>query len=240
MRITRLSIALSLMMAAGAVAAAPPTKAQAVKALKKASKDVKSASQVFADLGDGRFPVLFVKRGRHCIERMIEKEKEQNCSPTSLPYVALLKRDDKGELQLEGELALPTAAAPWDQPEELKWGIAQVKDQDGDGKPELLVIYGYHGPTEWAVGDIYYRDLALLNLDPPKVAVHVTLDQKPQSSGESEIESKFKFVAAELQLMRRVGDYDGDKGERVAHESKQVWRWDPARDEYLEVKAPKK
>jgi hypothetical protein len=195
---------------------------------------------VFADLGEWRFPVLFVTRGRDCIERMVDKEKEQNCSPTTVPHAGIVKRDAKGELQLEGELALPTAAAPWDQAEELKWGITNVKDYDGDGKPELLVIYGYHGPMVWAVGDVYYRDLCLLNLDKLAEALHVTLDEKPEASASPDIETKFKFAAGEVQLTKKFGDYDGGKGERVYQESKIIWKWDPAQDKFAEVKPPKK
>jgi hypothetical protein len=228
------------MMAAGVAVGAPPSKGDVGKALKKTLKDVKSVSQVFADLGDGRFPVLFVTRARDCIERMVDKEKEQNCSPTTIPHVGIVKRDDKGELQLEAELPLPTAAAPWDQAEELKWGITNVKDYDGDGKPELLVIYGYHGPMVWAVGDTYYRDLCLLNLDKLGPAMHVTLDEKPEASGSPDLETKFKFAAGEVQLTKRFGDYDSGKGERVYQESKLVWRWDSTQDKFVEVKPPKK
>ena len=116
------------------------------------------------------------------------------------------------------ELPLPTAAPPWDQPEELKWGITQIKDWDGDGKPELLVIYGYHGPTEWAVGDTYYRDLILVNLDTLGAAVHLTLDQVPQASMPG-WESKFKFAGPELTITRH--DYESDKS--AFQESKQRW-----------------
>jgi hypothetical protein len=194
-----------------------PGKGEVAKLLKKTIKDVKSVSQVFADAGGGRFPVLFVTRGRHCISREVDGQKEENCSATTVPHAALV--DANGVI---AELPLPTAAAPWDQPEELKWGITQVKDWDGDGKPELLVIYGYHGPTEWAVGDTYYRDLILLNLDTLGAAVHLTLDQVPQASTPG-WESKFKFAGPELTITRKDSDYDSARGERVYRESKQLW-----------------
>jgi hypothetical protein len=195
-----------------------PSKGDVAKLLKKTVKDVKSVSQVFADAGGGRFPVLFVTRGRHCISREVDGQKDENCSATTIPHAALV--DGSGVI---AELPLPTAAPPWDQPEELKWGITQVKDWDGDGKPELLVIYGYHGPTEWAVGDTYYRDLVLLNLDTLGAAVHLTLDTQPQSSGMPAVESKFKFAGGELTITRRDGDFDSERGERVYKESKQLW-----------------
>jgi hypothetical protein len=226
-----------MILAARGADAAPPSKVEAVKALKKSVKDVKSVSQVFADLGEGRFPVLFVTRARHCLERQVDGEKEQNCSATTVPHAAILSRGSTGELQVDGELLLPTSAPPWDQPEELKWGIANVKDHDGDGKPELLVIYGYHGPTVWAVGDTYYRELCILNLDKLGVALQVTLDQKPQDSASLDLESRFKLLPGEVQLTRKVGDYDGAKGERVYKDEKVVWRWEAARDQFVQVNA---
>jgi hypothetical protein len=229
-----------LFLLGGVAAAAPPSKGDAFTALKKSIKDVKSVSQIFADVGGGRFPILFVTRGRNCLERVIDKQREENCSATTLPHAGILKRDEKGQLALEAELALPTAAVPWDTTEELKWGITNVKDYDGDGRPELLVIYGYNGPMVWAVGDTYYRELCLLNLDKLAPALHVTLDEKPQASVNSEITTKFKFAAGEVVLSRRVGDYDDRKGERVYQASTLTFRWDAAQDLYVEVKPPKK
>jgi hypothetical protein len=212
----------------------PPPKAEVVKLLKQSIKDVRSVSQIFADVGGGRFPVLFVTRGRDCIERTIDKEKEQNCSTTSVPHAAIVQTGASG-LTLAGELALPTVAAPWDQPEELKWGITQVKDWDGDGKPELLIIYGYHGPTFWAIGDTYYRELVLLNLEPLAQSVRVTLDQTPQDSANLDVASKFKFAGSELTITRHAGTYDDKKSERVYRDDKQLWRRG-ADDKYAEVK----
>jgi hypothetical protein len=232
--------AIILLMLGGVAAAAPPSKGEAVTALQKSVKGLKSVSQIFADLGDRRFPVLFVTRGRDCIERVIDKQQEQSCSATTLPHAGVLKRDEKGQLQLESELTLPTTAAPWDMIEELKWGIANVKDYDGDGKPELLVIYGYNGPMFWAVGDIYYRELCLLNLDKLAPALHVTLDEKPQATVFSDISTKFKFGTGEVLFTQRSGDYDDSKRERVYRESTLSFRWDAAKDLYLEVNPPKK
>jgi hypothetical protein len=219
---------------AGSAWAAPPSKSDVSKLLKQTIKDVRSVSEVLADVGGGRHPVLFVTRGRDCIERTIDKEKEQNCSATSIPHVAIVKRS-AGALTLESELALPVSAAPWDQPEELKWGITQIKDWDGDGQPELLVIYGYHGPTIWAIGDTYYRELALYNLSPLQSAVHVTLDQKPQDAANLDLESKFKFAGGELTITRHRGEYDDAKSERVYKDSQQLWRRG-ADDQFAEVK----
>jgi hypothetical protein len=227
----------SLMVAmlwAGAAQAQPPSKNEVAKLLKKTIKDVRSVSEVFADVGGGRFPILFVTQGRNCIEHNVDDEKEQSCSSTSLPHAAIVGVGSSG-LTLAAQLALPTAAAPWDVPEELKWGSTQVQDWDGDGKPELLIIYGYHGPTAWAVGDTYYRELVLLNLDRLTQAVHVTLDQKPQALSNLELESNFKFAGSELTITRHAGEYDDGKGERVYRDTTQLWRRGPD-DRYVEVK----
>lgn len=105
MRCECVSVAV-LLWASGALAN-PPSKSDVAKLLKQTIKDVRSVSEVFADLGGGRHPVLFVTKGRDCIERTIDKEKEQNCSATSIPHLAIVKRGSA--LSLESELALPTA-----------------------------------------------------------------------------------------------------------------------------------
>lgn len=99
----------------------------------------------------------------------------------------------------------------------------------------MLIIYGYHGPTVWAIGDTCYRELALFNLVPLAIAVHVTLDQKPQDSANLDLESKFKFSGAELTITRHSGEYSDAKSERVYKDSQQLWRRN-ADDKYAEVK----
>src|SRR4051812_30922031 len=124
MRICIVVCALAVAGIGSAAGAQPPSKSEVGKLLKKTIKDVRSVSQVFGDLGGGRYPVLFVTRGRDCISRVIEKQREENCSATSVPHAAIVLAGAGGP-SLVAELALPTVAAPWDQPEELKWGITQ-------------------------------------------------------------------------------------------------------------------
>src|SRR5262249_57410182 len=111
---------LLLGVAAAAAPAKKPSKLEVLRLLQGAVPGARSVSDVLADAGDDRFPVLFVVRGRHCLEREIDGQKEQNCSPTTAPHVALVRRGDGGKLALESELTLPTEAPAWDQQEELK------------------------------------------------------------------------------------------------------------------------
>src|SRR5262249_17530938 len=152
-----------------------------LKVLRQTVPAARSVSDVLADVGAGRFPVLFVVAGKDCQERTIDGQVEKNCSATSAPHVGIVVRaGDK--LQLEREIALPLEAAPWDLPEEMKWGITFVKDYDLDGKPELMLAYGYHGPTLWAVGDVYYKHWCIINLDTLALGIHVVLDVAPQAT----------------------------------------------------------
>jgi hypothetical protein len=138
-------------------------------------------------------------------------------------------------------LTLPVAATPWDAQDPFKWGITTQKDHDGDGKLELFVVYGYCGPTQPAVGNICYRDAAIINLDKLALGFHATLDQKPEASVTPLIETKWKLTGPELVLSERTGESDGS-GERTFTERKITWRWDAAKDAYVEDKtaAPKK
>jgi len=195
--LSRLSLCLLLACAATPASGAQkkPSKLDALRLLQTAVPGTRSVSDVLPDPGDGRFPVLFVVRGNHCIEREIDGQKEKNCSSTTSPHVAVLHRGDDGKLAVEKELALPTEAPPWDQQAELTWGITFVKDYDGDGKPELLVAYGYHGPMEWAVGDIYYKNLAIVNLDALGVAFNVVVERNPQAGSDTTVHCTWKLVA---------------------------------------------
>jgi hypothetical protein len=216
---------------AGAAPSKRPTRLEALRLLQAAVPGTRSVADVLADLGDGRYPVLFVVRGRHCLERTIDGQKEQTCSPTTSPHAAVVRRGADGKLLLDRdrELALPTEAPPWDVVEELRWGITFVKDYDGDGQPELMVAYGYHGPMAWAVGDIAYKHLAIVNLDALDVAFGTVLERAPQASTDTAVHSTWKLRANgagfDIVIERRSGK-DGhldDTTERWVHGAGDLW-----------------
>jgi hypothetical protein len=221
------------------VAAAKPAlpKKDVLKVVKAAVADAKSVTDVFADIGDGRFPILFTSGGKDCISRTIDHQKDESCSPVTRPHVGIVRKAADGTLALEAELALPTEAAPWDVPEEMKWGINIIKDFDGDGKPELMLAYGYHGPSYWAVGDTWYKHWCILNLDKLAPAICVVVDQLPQAGSEPHVESKWKLLPAaagaapdiEIARSETMGD---DKPRQTTRR----FRWERTSDTWGEVK----
>jgi hypothetical protein len=208
-----------------------PSKVEALKPLQPVVAGARSVSDVLADLGDGRFPVLFVVRGNHCIERVIDGHKDRSCSPTSTPHVAVVHAGADGKPAVEKQLALPTEAPPWDLPEELKWGITFVKDYDGDGRPELMVAYGYNGPNEWGVGFTYYKNLVIVNLDDLNIAFETVVDVAPQAESAPESHGKWKLApngaGFDIEIARRrrtsgQGMFE-DFRERWIHGAGDIW-----------------
>jgi len=148
----------------------------------------------------------------------------------------------QGPISLDGTAELPTAATPSELIEPVQWGTAALKDQDGDGKPELFVIYGYNGPMEAALGDIYHRELALLNLDgAPTLALHLELDERPEAMASREVLSKWSFSKPvpgsppEVTMTSTIGDYDDRALARKVSVVKVTYRWDAAGDRWLRV-----
>src|SRR5262249_52935991 len=107
------------------------------------------------------------------------------------------------------------------------------KDYDLDGKPELMLAYGYHGPTLWAVGDVYYKHWCIINLDTLALGIHVVLDVAPQATTTQAVESKWKLVGTDVQIVRREGEWDEGKGERVWRERTTVYRYDEKKDGWV-------
>ena len=213
--------------------AGPPARKQVLPLVRAANPGATVVvSNVLAGDAPGQFVVLFVKKERDCYTRDEVPGKPKECSPTSLPHVALGARD-AGALGLRGGVALPTRAAPWDVAGELQWGIAQQGDRDQDGKRELLVVYAYDGPSLPAVGSTRYKDLALIATDPPALALHVGLEESPQASVHDRVRAKFKFTAGkpELVLSRTVSS-PGEPGEREEVDEVVTYRVDAAKHEW--------
>jgi hypothetical protein len=218
-----------------------PRKVDVLRQLQHDRTDVKSVSDALEDIGDGRYPVLYVTAGKDCIHRVIDGQREESCSPTTLPHVAVVRRAADASLAVEATLDLPLEAAPWDVPDEMQWGIHFIKDYDLDGKPELMLAYGYHGPMVWAVGDTWYKHWCIINLDKLTMAIHEVVNVSPQAGSATLVESKWKLVPAKdgapaITVTTSTGDYDERKGERVFRETVKTYRYDPAADRWVAAK----
>lgn len=211
---------------------APPNK-KAVQTLLKPLHKVVRVSKVIGDAGGGRWVVLYTSH----------KEGKGKSSATF--WVGLVTAAPDGALTLAGKLSLPTEMAPFEDIEPIKWGTSAFKDHDGDGKPELYVVYGYTNEPQPAVGDTYYRAMALLNFDgaAPTIALALTLDESPEADTPPEIISKLSFAKlkpgapAEATLTTTISDYDEGAGERMPGKPKKtLYRHDPARDVWVAQK----
>lgn len=230
-------VAIGLLVLLGAHAGAqkppaPPNK-KAVQALLKPLHKVVRVSKVIGDAGGGRWVVLYTSH----------KEGKRKASATF--WVGLVSAAPDGTLALGGKLALPTEMEPFEEVEPIKWGTSAFKDHDGDGKPELYVVYGYNNEPQPAVGDTYYRAMALLNVDgaAPTIALALTLDESPEADTTPEIISKLSFAKlapgkpAEATLTTTIADYDEGSGERAPGKPKKtLYRHDPSKDVWLAQK----
>jgi hypothetical protein len=118
----------------------------------------------------------------------------------------------------------------------MKWGINAIEDFDKDGKPELMLAYGYHGPSYWGVGDTWYKHWCILNLDKLAPAICVVVDQLPQAGVTLHVESKWKLLPAaagapDIEIAR--SESTGDEKPR---QSTRRFHWDAATDTWTEVK----
>jgi hypothetical protein len=236
MRSLGIALAGLLLTHASLAAEKAPKKPDVAKLLRTAKVPVKEVTDVLADLGGGRYPVLFFTRGeKACNRRMIDGQPDEVCSTTTEPWVAIVTRGPDGALAVEATLALPTADKPWDEPgPELGWGITNVKDVDGDGKPELTILYGYNGNNAWAVGFTHYRDLCILNLDKLAIGLHLEVDAQPQASVYDRFETTWqldsdKRVLTATRTTRRGSDPVGEPRVEVI-----TYAWSPDSDAWTE------
>jgi hypothetical protein len=229
-----------LTLVAAPVDAAPkaPTKAAVLALLRGAKVEVSPPiSHVLADGDSNRFAVLFLTKGRDCYTREQVPGKPKECSPTTLPNAAVVTRNADGTLALAGVVALPTREAPWDVSGGMKWGIAQVRNLVRDGSRDLLVSYGYDGPSYPAVGFTSYRDLALVSLARVKVTLHLPLDTRPQAGSLDRQTASFKFSSdkPELVVTRLVSVAEEDFRKRRETTELVTWRYAPDAGEWRVV-----
>lgn len=245
--LVRLAASLTLVLLAAPALAGKPGKAQVAALLKQQPALAKGrvhVSEVLADQGGGRYPVLFTTSGQRCdpdprFSSMSARErrealgkdgKPELCYTTFTPQLGVIGGDGKG-LRVLATLALPTTAPPTpgeSQDGELTWGVNLTRDYDGDGRPELLLIYAYDGPIRPALGSAAYRDLCLVNLDdPPTVAALVSLRQR--GAGVDGREYSYRFGPGAERTLTLTGEIGTPDDPDKTHRSQQVLRYRPDR-----------
>lgn len=240
-----------------AAKAAKPGKPQVTTLLKaKLAKTPFRVSDVLADVGGGRFPVLYTTSARHCepLPGMSEEElraerkaghEPENCVQAVYPHLGILSSSG-GELSVESLTDLPTATTPsTDLEGKFLWGITPVKDFDGDGKPELLLIYSYAGAVEPGVGTTSYRELTLVNLEAkPTIAVNAILRALPEAETLDTSDFKYKFTPSagtipELVLDGTISTLDEKADEKLPRKAVRRYRYEAASDKWSLVEPPK-
>lgn len=233
-----------------AAKAAKPGKPQATALLKtKLAKMPFRVSDVLDDIGGGRFPVLYTTSAKHCdphpamSEEDIRAERKAGnnpdiCVQAVYPHLGILGSSG-GELAIESLTDLPTATTPsTDLEGKFLWGITPVKDFDGDGKPELLLIYSYAGAVEPGVGTTSYRELTLINLETkPTIAVNVILRALPEAETLDTSDFKYKFTPGtgaipELVLDGTISTLDEKADEKLPRKAVRRYRYEAASDKW--------
>jgi hypothetical protein len=193
----RISILVAFVIAQVAYAAPgrAPRRADVARMLRQALKTEAIQTEVLADAGGGRFPVLFVTRGTPGKEdqHVDEQGDGPRCRNTNVPHVAIAAVGPTG-LLLETQLELPTSNTACDWMGPLEWGVTRLHDHDLDGQPELVVVYGYNGANHSEIGNERYKELAIVELRPVKIALHVVLSDIGCASIAQQMKSEWRFL----------------------------------------------
>ncbi|MCC6998655.1 MAG: hypothetical protein IT370_28850 [Deltaproteobacteria bacterium] len=240
-----LSMMATLLLAAGAAQARKARKPRAPRVLAPTRDQVApllaarlghkaTVSKLLGPAGALRWAALYVVRDH--------KRNTARHGVATVSRAPVTPEGGQGAISIDGTAELPAAATPSELIEPVHWGSAALKDHDGDGKPELLVIYGYNGPMSAGLGDIYHRELALLNLDgAPTLALHLELDERPEALASREVLSKWSFSKPapgsppEVTMTSTIGDYDARARARKVRVVKVTYRWDATGDSWLRV-----
>jgi hypothetical protein len=144
-----------------------------------------------------------------------------------MPVVFLFQRQPDASLVPVGGLRLPTAEAPH---AEFGWGFSKLDDFDGDGRPELAVVYGYrtyHPGSTYGEGK--RKEITWLSVNDTRVTVQANLLTE---------ELLGDLTTPEAKITYRLVPQEGTafKDLRVTHESRDgtkksaLWTYDPAKD----------
>ena len=130
--------------------------------------------------------IALLQEGSSCSKKLMD------CAD-AWPHLALLNgKNNKIEIMHIEELKCQEH--PFTAEASPVWEMAEVGDYDGDGALELMVVYSYSGEPQPAVGGVWYRELAIFNMDGDlKPALQLELDKKPQASTAEIISSNFRF-----------------------------------------------
>lgn len=142
------------------------------------------------------------------------------------PLVFLFQRQaDQSLVPLSG-FKLPTADSPH---AEFGWGFSKLGDFDGDGRPELAIVYGYRtyhpGST---FGTAKRKEITWLSVNDGKVGVQANLLTEEIMGDLEAPEAKVTYrlvpqTAAAFKDLRVTTETDGNKVTKL-------WIYDPSKD----------
>jgi len=143
------------------------------------------------------------------------------------PIAFLFQRQPDQSLTPVTALRLPTAEAAH---AEFGWGFSKLDDFDGDGRPELAVVYGYrsyHPGSTYAEGK--RKEITWLSVSDTQLAVQANLLTEELLGDSTTPESKITYRlvpqkgAAFKDLRVTVENQDGTK-------KSTLWAYDPKKD----------
>jgi hypothetical protein len=230
---------------AGPSAPRPPTKKELRPLFAPGPGEARASvrvSHVLGDLGGGRFPVLGYRTvARTAAEIAAEEEAWDHWSgpyPEAdvAPFVGVVARAPEGGWTLAGRTDLPTAESPH---ADFGWGRAALGDHDGDGRPELFVVYGYRSRFPGSTfGEMALKENAWVafpdGAGAPAVALHLTVRRVVGGLEQPDLDVTWRY--AEGEGGRR--DVVVTTREDGRPEATVTWHHDPAADRWVAPVAP--
>ncbi len=148
------------------------------------------------------------------------------------PLAFTFQRQPDGTLTAVSGIALPTIADPHDQ---FGWGFSKLDDVDGDGRPELAVVYGYLSYYPGSTfGTMNHKQIAWLAVSDTTLTVQANLETESRLGDNETPDSKVTY-----RLVPQPNSAFKDLRVTTETESKKtsvLWTYDPKADAWV---APK-